>query len=73
MAVVSDATIGETLPAFELNLFKNCFGLLLLVPTILIVNGLTIPYSSATELAIVLLSGLIGIAIADTWYLTPLT
>lgn len=72
MAVVLMRRSGETLPAFELNLFKNCFGLLLLVPTILIVNGLTIPYYSATELAIVLLSGLIGIAIADTWYLNAL-
>lgn len=72
LAVVLMRRSGETLPAFELNLFKNCFGLLLLVPTILLVNGFTIPYYSPTELAIVLLSGLVGIAIADTWYLNAL-
>lgn len=72
LAVVLMRRSGETLPAFELNLFKNCFGLLLLVPTMLLVNGLTIPYYSTAELMIVLLSGLIGIAIADTWYLTAL-
>ncbi len=72
LAVVLMRRSGETLPAFELNLFKNCFGLFLLVPTILIFNGLTIPYYSAAELLIVLLSGLIGIAVADTWYLKAL-
>lgn len=72
LAVVLMRRSGETLPAFELNLFKNCFGLLLLVPTILLVNGFTVPYYSAAELTIVLLSGLIGIAVADTWYLTAL-
>jgi drug/metabolite transporter (DMT)-like permease len=72
LAVVLMRRSGETLPAFELNLFKNCFGLALLVPTILLVSGLSVPYYTATELSLVLLSGLVGIAVADTWYLTAL-
>jgi drug/metabolite transporter (DMT)-like permease len=72
LAVVLMRRSGETLPAFELNLFKNCFGLALLVPTILLVSGLSIPYYTAIELSLVLLSGLVGIAIADTWYLKAL-
>jgi drug/metabolite transporter (DMT)-like permease len=72
LAVVLMRRSGETLPAFELNLFKNCFGLALLVPTILIVNGASLPYYSPLEVFMVLMSGLIGIAVADTWYLKAL-
>ena len=72
LAVILMRRSGETLPAFELNLFKNCFGFLLFIPTILLVNGLTLPVYSATDLILVLLSGLIGIALADTWYLKAL-
>ena len=72
LAVILMRRSGEALPAFELNLFKNCFGFLLFIPTILLVNGLTLPVYSATDLILVLLSGLIGIALADTWYLKAL-
>jgi len=72
LAVILMRRSGETLPAFELNLFKNCFGLVLLVPTILLVDGLVLPYYTLPELSLVLISGLLGIAIADTWYLTAL-
>ena len=40
LAVILFRRSGETLPAFELNLFKNFFGLILLIPTILLVDGL---------------------------------
>ncbi len=72
LAVILMRRSGETLPAFELNLFKNCFGMVLLIPTILLVDGLVLPYYTLPELSLVLLSGLLGIAIADTWYLTAL-
>lgn len=72
LAVILMRRSGETLPAFELNLFKNCFGLVLLIPTILLVDGLVLPYYTLPELSLVLISGLLGIAIADTWYLTAL-
>ena len=57
LAVILMRRSGETLPAFELNLFKNCFGLALLVPTTLIISGIALPYYTSTELVVVLLSG----------------
>jgi drug/metabolite transporter (DMT)-like permease len=71
-AVILFRRSGETLPAFELNLFKNMFGLLLLVPTILVVDGLTLPDYTSIELFLLFLSGVLGIAVADTWYLKAL-
>ncbi|WP_203594737.1 EamA family transporter [Wenzhouxiangella limi] len=72
LAVVLFRRSGETLPAFELNLFKNLLASALMVPTILIFHGPALPGYSLPEWGIVLLSGLVGIAIADTWYLRAL-
>jgi len=72
LAVILFRRSGETLPAFELNMFKNCFGMVLMFPTILVVNGTALPGYSATELWLVLVSGVVGIAVADTWYLKAL-
>ena len=72
LAVVLFRRSGETLPAFELNLFKNVLATALMVPTILFFHGPALPGFSPSEWAIVLVSGLIGIAIADTWYLRAL-
>ena len=72
LAVILFRRSGESLPAFELNLFKNCFGLALLIPTILLVDGFSLPDYTLTELLLVLISGLLGIAVADTWYLKAL-
>jgi drug/metabolite transporter (DMT)-like permease len=72
LAVILFRRSGETLPAFELNLFKNTFGLVLMVPTILLIDGLELPEYTSIELFLVLLSGVFGIAVADTWYLKAL-
>jgi uncharacterized membrane protein len=72
LAVILLRRSGETLPAFELNLFKNCFGLALMIPTLLLVDGWVLPDFTATELLLVFVSGLLGIAVADTWYLNAL-
>ncbi len=72
VAVILLRRSGESLPAFELNLFKNCFGLVLMVPTILLFSGLGVPAYTPSELCIVFASGLVGIALADTWYLQAL-
>ena len=71
-AVILLRRSGETLPPFELNLFKNVLGFVLLIPTTLIVDGLALPGYSLFDLMIVLTSGLLGIALADTWYLRAL-
>jgi len=72
LAVILMRRSGETLPAFELNLVKNCVGLVLMIPTVLLFYGATLPEYSPVELVTVLLSGVIGIAMADTWYLRAL-
>ncbi len=72
LAVIMLRRSGETLPPFELNLFKNSLGFVLLIPTILVFNGLALPDYSLSELLITVTSGLLGIALADTWYLRAL-
>lgn len=72
LAVVLFKRSGETLPAFELNLFKNLLGAALMLPTVLLIEGAALPGLSPREWVIVLVSGIIGIAVADTWYLRAL-
>jgi drug/metabolite transporter (DMT)-like permease len=72
LAVILFRRSGETLPAFELNLFKNFLGLILLIPTILLIEGLVLPDFTFVELLLLFVSGLLGIAVADTWYLKAL-
>jgi drug/metabolite transporter (DMT)-like permease len=72
LAVVLFRRSGETLPAFELNLFKNLLAAGLMVPTIAVFHGAGLPGYTVGQWLIVIASGLIGIAIADTWYLRAL-
>lgn len=72
LAVVLFRRSGESLPAFELNLFKNVLATGLMVPTILVVDGWSWPGYSGAEWLIVMISGIVGIAVADTWYLRAL-
>jgi drug/metabolite transporter (DMT)-like permease len=72
LAIVMFRRAGETLPAFELNLFKNVLGFALLVPTIVFFEGLQLPVFTWPEIATALVSGYLGIAVADTWYLRAL-
>lgn len=71
-AVVLFKFAGESLSATSLNLFKNLLGATLLIPTSMLAEGLTLPNLSAWEWTIVLTSGFIGIAVADTWYFLAL-
>ncbi len=70
-AVVLFRKSGETLPAFELNLVKNLVGVLLMFPTALIFGG-AIPQYGGTGWMLVIGSGVLGIALADYWYLRAL-
>lgn len=72
LAVVLFRRCGNTLPAFETNLFKNLLGFTLLWPTIVILEGFTPPDFTLNEFLVVALSGFLGIAVADTWYLRSL-
>jgi drug/metabolite transporter (DMT)-like permease len=72
LAVVLLRLAGTALPAFELNLFKNVLGLVLVLLSIAVVQGLAWPEFPLRDLAVALLSGYLGIAVADTWYLRAL-
>lgn len=72
LAVVMWRRFSADLPAFELNLVKNFIGFGLLIPTVLIMEGLNVPAYSTRDWVIVLLSGYVGLALADTWYLRAL-
>ncbi len=67
LALVLFKRSGESVPPLSLTLFKNTIGLILLTITVLVVEN---PWSSARamhthDLYILILSGIVGIAIAD--------
>jgi drug/metabolite transporter (DMT)-like permease len=72
LAVILLRRSGETLPPFELNLFKNSLGFLLMIPTIMIFDGIRISEFSHMDVLIAIASGALGIALADTLYLKGL-
>jgi drug/metabolite transporter (DMT)-like permease len=72
LAVILLHRSGESLPAFELNLFKHVLSLLLLVPTLAWTLGFALPEYPLNEVFIALFSGFLGIGVADTWYLRAL-
>jgi drug/metabolite transporter (DMT)-like permease len=72
LAVVLFRRTNNVLPAFETNLYKIFLGFVLLWPTVLLVEGFTLPEFTLLEFCTVVLSGYLGIAVADTWYLRAL-
>jgi drug/metabolite transporter (DMT)-like permease len=71
-AVILLRKSGETLPPFELNLFKVVLGFALMLPTAALLEGLVAPTYTPWEWLILLTSGFLGIAVADTWFLRAL-
>jgi len=72
-AIILFRRAGDDLPAFELNLVKNLVGFSLVLPTLAFFEGYQLPAFSLKEIGITMLSGFIGIAVADTWYLRALS
>ena len=64
--------LGETLPPLQLNLLKNLIVLGILVPTLLLTPGTAWPTLSLPAVLLTLLSGILGIAVADTLYFRAL-
>lgn len=64
--------LGERLSPLQLNLRKNLVVLTMLVPVIAIVHGFAPPATPWPDVLIALLSGVIGIGIADTLYFRAL-
>ncbi len=72
VAVIMFKRSGETLPPYQLNLIKNLICAPLLVATAIAFEGASLPALSEQEWLIVIVSGIGGIAIADTWYFRAL-
>ena len=64
--------LGESLPPLQLNLIKNVLVLGMIVPTVLLVHGATAPILPTQAILLTLVSGVLGIAIADTLYFRAL-
>lgn len=64
--------LGETLPPLTLNFFKNIVVMGLLVPIIAWLYAAHPPAMDAGQIALALLSGALGLAIADTLYFSAL-
>ena len=73
LAIILFRRVDDALPPFELNLFKNLLGFSLILPTMALVEGFALAAFSVREIAVALISGLLGIAVADTWYLRALS
>ncbi len=72
IAVILFKKSGESLPPFALNLVKNLLCLLALGATLLVLGPRQLPQMPLLELAQTLLSGVLGIAVADTLYFRAL-
>jgi drug/metabolite transporter (DMT)-like permease len=64
--------LGETLSPLQLNLVKNVLVLGMIAPTLLLVHGPEIPALPLSAIALALISGVLGIALADTLYFRAL-
>jgi drug/metabolite transporter (DMT)-like permease len=64
--------LGETLAPLQLNLLKNLIVLAFLLPTLALWPGLDWPKLSLGALGLALLSGMLGIGLADTLYFRAL-
>lgn len=71
-AVIVYKRLGETLEPLQLNLLKNLIVLALLVPTLLLMPGNHWPDLPPTAIALALVSGMLGIGVADTLYFRAL-
>lgn len=72
VGVILARQLGAHLPPLALNLLKNGLVLTVLAPITLFVYAGQWPSLPATDLALVLASGVLGIAVADTLYFRAL-
>jgi drug/metabolite transporter (DMT)-like permease len=70
--VIVYTRLGESMPPLQLNLIKNVLVLGMIAPTVLLVHGATLPSLPTQAILLALVSGVIGIAIADTLYFRAL-
>lgn len=68
VAVVLFRVSGRRVHPIGLNLGKNVLGLILIAPTILLLGQPLAPSVAASKTALLLLSGVLGIAVSDTLF-----
>lgn len=72
VGVILYRRLGENLPPLQLNFLKNCLVFLMLIPATFLLHGITIPSFDTHQILLSVLSGLIGIGLADTLYFRAL-
>lgn len=72
VGVILYRRLGDRLPPLTLNFLKNSLVLGMLLPTLVAFHGFDVPDFTAVEIGLALLSGIIGIGIADTLYFRAL-
>ncbi len=68
IAIIMFKRSGESMGPFTLNLVKNLVAVVLLTPTLIIFSGLAPPPLTAAQWWTCIVSGFIGLALADTAY-----
>ncbi len=72
VGVILYRRLGESLPPLQLNFLKNCLVFMMLLPAIPLLHGMAVPEFDRTQIVLSILSGLIGIGLADTLYFRAL-
>jgi drug/metabolite transporter (DMT)-like permease len=72
VAVILFKKSGESVHPIALNLFKNVLAAALVVPTLYLVGGSLWRPAAASDYLILLVSGVLGIGIADTFFFMSL-
>ncbi len=71
-AVILFKKSGETVHPIALNLFKNLLAIILLLPAVYFFDGWIFSGFSNSEIILLLISGVLGIGIADTLFFKSL-
>jgi drug/metabolite transporter (DMT)-like permease len=72
VAIVLFKRLGDRLGPIALNTFKNSFAVVLLLPTMLVFGQTILHPASAMDYGLLLFSGVLGMGVADTFYLMAL-
>lgn len=72
IGVILYRQLGQHLPPLTLNFLKNVLVLGMLAAAVPLVHGTELPDFSAAQIGIAILSGVVGLAVADTLYLRSL-
>ena len=72
IAVILFRVSGKTVPPIALNLFKNVLAFLLFLAVMAVLGRAVLPAASLADYALLLASGILGIAVSDTLFLMAL-